>query len=205
VRAYDLRPHNLVARPQRPGELTAVIVIEIDDASRQHIAASARSAGVPAALWLTIALEAQRSLKQALFLAGGTEDSLIAALDDAAAQAMASVERASEAFSPSLAQLRNYATALTTGGSGDGDVMVGTSVPLSPTLHVAAAWALEAHHLGIDAAEWASARTATQPVGRLAWEAASAAHGQTLAEWVLTQPVRWARSSSTSAHSPALG
>ncbi|WP_445151372.1 hypothetical protein [Baekduia sp. Peel2402] len=203
VLAYDLRPHDLVARPQRPGELTTLVVVDLDDAARAHISSSAHEAGVPAALWLTVALEAQRSLRQAVALVRGDEADLATALDDAAGPSAMSAT--GDRRSPALAQLHSYAAALRAGAVLAGASPVGTSLPLSPALHVAAAWAVDAQRHGLTVSAWAADCTSTLPAGRLSWEAASASQAQTLAEWVLAQAMRRARSASTSAHTPARG
>jgi hypothetical protein len=203
VQAYDLRPHDLVARPQRPGELTVAVVVALDGGARPHVSAHARDAGVPAALWLAVALEAQRSIEQATSLLGGHPDRLAVTLDAEASKLTAT--DVDVHYSPALIQLRSYASALRAAGTPASEPLVGRSLPLFPALHVAAAWALDAQRDGLEVAAWASERTAALPIGRMDWEAASAAHGQTLAEWVLAQAVRCARSCSTSAHSAARG
>jgi hypothetical protein len=203
VQAYDMRPHDLVSRPQRPGELTVAVVIDLDAAARAHVSNSAREAGVPASLWLTVAIEAQRSLDQATALVHGDDGELAAELDNAAGGSSATT--AHETSAPALAQLRSYAMALRAGAAPSGGSLVGTSLPVFPALHVAGAWAIEAGHHGLAVSAWAANQAAARPAGRVAWEAAAASSGQTLSEWVLAQAVRRARSSSTFAHTPARG
>lgn len=195
------RPYDLAIRPQRPGELTSTVVVELDREARQHVAERSRTDAVPPTLWLTIAIEAERTVQQIETARGCSRTGLTTALDRAAA-----IDETPTTLHPSAAfeQLRSYAMALQARQPAT-SVLIGTSLPLSPSLHAAAAWALEADRQDIDVSTWASAQAARLLPGRVSWEVASALEAQTLAEWMLRQATRRERSTSTSAHSRARG
>ena len=190
--------HDLATQPQRPGELTATIVIGLDVAARSYVMQGAASEGLPPSLWLAIAIEAQRCLLWASGLLGVSLEELIRELDEASSQPWEN-----RRDHPAIARLRAYATAVREGCRGGSVSVVPASLPLSPGLHVAAAWALQAERMGVNVERWASDTANALPAGRAAWEAASAADSQPLAEWILLQAARRCRAASTSAYSDA--
>jgi hypothetical protein len=190
--------HDLGAQPQRPGELTATVVIGLDVPTRRYVMQSAASEGLPPSLWLAIAIEAQRCLSCASELLGVSLEELVHELDRAASS---SWENRHD--HPAMARLRAYASVVREGRRGGCMTAVPASLPLSPGLHVAAAWALQAEGIGVNVEQWASHAANALPAGRAAWEAASAAEGQPLAEWILVQAARRRRAASTSAYSEA--
>jgi hypothetical protein len=186
--------HDLDAQPQRPGELTVTVVVALERAARRSVAWGAASERLPADLWLTIAIEAQRCLSLASELIGVPAEQLADELDRTAAQSKETGDG-----HPALARLRAYAEALREGRGADAETVVPASLPLNPGVHVAAAWAAQAGRMGATVEQWASDASNSLPPGRAAWEAASAAEGQPLAEWTLAQAARRWRSASTSA------
>jgi hypothetical protein len=194
------RPYRLASRPQRPGELTVVVPVALSEGARRHVFAAASADRLPPALWIAIAIEAQRCLMRAAELASHPADALAEMLDDIARSTPLSV--ASSDTHPALMQLQVYARALLA-GDGTVRVMLGESVPLSPAMHVGASWAAEAEAAGMTIEKWASTAANACLPGRTEWEAASAAQGQTLAEWTTIQAARRWRTASTSANSRA--
>jgi len=195
---FEERGYSLASRPQRPGELTVTVTVTLGDAAREHVATGAARDRVPVALWLVVAIEAERCVRRAAALVGASTSDLAGIFDEAAA-----VSEVREVHgSPALSQLRGYATALRNGEPTSASIMAAT-MPLSPAIHVGAAWAIAAEAFSISVEAWASSFAASLPTGRLAWEAASAADGQSLAEWTLLQATRRCRSANTSACSRA--
>lgn len=170
----------------------------LDEETRAYVAERSHAAKVPAALWLLLAIEAQRCVRRAAGVLGRSEGSVRETID---ADAAVAVEPAA---GDALLLLRGYADALRA-GSGGAPAVTPPTLPLSPSTLVAAAWSIEASHLGMTVEGWASAMAAEQPASGVAWEASAALAGQSLAEWVLYQAARRRRSLSTSAHSTARG
>jgi hypothetical protein len=192
------QPYRLVSRPQRPGELTVTVTVRLEAAARQHVVTAVIADRIPAPLWLAVAIEAARCVRLVGTVMGRSADEVAAALD---AAVDASRPPAGSAH-PSLSLLRRYARALLV-GDGSYRPIISPTLLLSPATHVGAAWAIEAERVGLSIEEWASGVAADLPVGRIAWEAASAAEGQPLAEWALFQAARRWRAASTSARSRA--
>jgi hypothetical protein len=137
--------HDLGAQPQRPGELTATIVIGLDMRARSYVMQAAASEGLPPSLWLAIAIEAQRCLLCASDLLGVSLEELVHQLDEASSRPC---ENGHD--HPAMARLRAYAAVVREGRRGGSMSAVPASLPLSPGLHVAAAWALQAERMGVN-------------------------------------------------------
>lgn len=194
---FAARSHRLASAPQRPGELGVPVWVNLDGDARSHVGEGCERDRLPATLWLTIAIEGQRCLTLASRTLEVSASEAAATLDKVAA----TIELTQRDF-PAVAQLRAYARAVLTGDRSAAS-MLPASLPLTPALHVAGAWALTAQTADQSVKAWASAVAAARPAGRARWEAASAAAGQTLAEWAVVQAARRCRRSSTSAHSHA--
>jgi hypothetical protein len=179
--------HDLDVRPQRPGELTVPVVVTLAPTGRTAASLCAKRDGVPINLWLVIAIEAERALRNAAARSGVDLEELEARLDHAAGRVLPS-----DVYEhPALQALRAYAHALLTMDDSPVPVMATTSVPLNPGLQVAAAWAVEADVSGLEMAAWATERASELPFkSRVAWEAAAASWAQSLAEWTLLQAAR---------------
>jgi hypothetical protein len=176
------------------------VPIALDERARRHVSIAASAGRLSPALWLVIAIEAQRCLVRAAELASQPVDELAAMFDEIACSTPLSAP--SPGTHPALVQLQAYARALMAGDS-TVRATLGTSVPLTPAMHVGASWATEAEAVGTTTEEWASTAAHECPPGRVEWEAASAVQGQTLAEWTAIQAARRWRAASTSANSRA--
>lgn len=191
--AFREPPYRLSSQPQRPGELTVVVTVELREAARDHVRRGSAADGVPPSLWLSVAIEAARCLGRTAATLGLSTDDVAAACDDVSAATW----KPSGAIA--LDRLREYASSLRRGDA-EGAALVGSSLLLTPAMHVGAAWAAEAQSAGIGVDAWVGAAAGSLPPGRIAWEAASAAAAQSLAEWTLSQAARRRRAASTLAH-----
>ena len=178
--------HDLAAQPQRPGELAAMVLVALSEPARRHIGRGASSAALPVNLWLVIAIEAQRSLIRATEVVDMSAEHLADRLDAAAAHSWDSRDEEHLA----LGRLRAYAEAVRDRRGPSAGPLIPASVPLSPSLTVAAAWALQAQRCGVSIEQWASQAAGLSLPCRATWEAASAAAAQPLSEWVLAQAAR---------------
>jgi hypothetical protein len=169
-----------------------VVTVELQDTARDHVREGSAADGVPPALWLSIAIEAERCLGRAAAALSLRPEEVAAACDDASDTTL------KPTGVNALDRLREYASALRR-GEAEGAALVGSSVLLTPAMHVGAAWAAEACSAGIGLDRWVGAAASSLPPGRIAWEAASAAAAQSLAEWTLAQAARRRRAASTSA------
>lgn len=178
------------AQRQRPGELTELIDI---GAGADVLTRLERESPVvlPRELAIYIAVEAERSLQEAATLFAVDVAGLAADLDEAAS--------AVPARGPGyvLARpLQEYATALQDGLNRlneDGDAAIRARVPHQ----VAARWTQSAAASGVPFERWLAHTLECASGARVIWEAAAARSARSLAEWVLIQAARSARSRST--------
>lgn len=190
-------PFSLEAQPQRPGELAELIDVNLTPAEIARVAAAAAQAGLPLTLWLYIAVEAERALAEVASVLELEPDELIAAFD--AAVQSCSPRGPRHVFTR---RLDDYAGALvdTKPATLPAPERLSVRVPH----RIAAGWAHAAAAAGRPFDCWLTTMIAAA-TGREHWEAAAAADGQTLAEWVWLQAARCARSRSTSPHATASG
>lgn len=162
--------------------------------------ARAAQAGVPLALWVTVAVEASEALTQVMDVAGSTEVDARAALDAAAADARADLQGDP---APALqTRLTDYAVALREAAPRRPSQVLG-DLPARPSLRVFTAWSRAALETGEAIDAWAGRRLERAPEGAIEWEAAASASGKSLLEWTVSQAARLRRSSSTAAQSRA--
>lgn len=194
---FDPLPFSLRAQPQRPGELTELLDVEADAVVTARLRNEAHAAGLPLELAVYIAVEAERTLDEAVAVVGLPRAELVAFLD-----AAAPVDDAAGLRHVLTRRLSEYARALEA-GLRDPDV----SGPLRVRVphRVAAAWGHAAAAAGVPFARWLGDNVARAATHRAPWEAAAARAGLSLAEWVLLQAARCARSRSTWPQTTASG
>jgi hypothetical protein len=175
-------------RSQRPGELADVVVVRIGGSLAKEAWLSGRRARLPFALYAVLAVEAVRAAGEVADEAGIPFTRIVDALDAASA-----VTFPTEFEPPPARPLRAYARALVSGGchstaepTGEADLVVDLVVPD----RLRARWTLAAQHSGITLNRWIEGRLSEAPAGVERWEAAAAAAGRTLAEWVSLQAMR---------------
>jgi predicted HicB family RNase H-like nuclease len=185
-------PFDLERQPQRPGELCREIRLDVG-VHEAVVAAAAAAAGVPVSLWATVAVESQRCVGLTSALFSVPDAVVIAALDDAAAEAQA---HPGEKDAVSASRLSDYGRALAQAGAHLPERTLGGML-LRPSLRILTAWSLASEEAGVALEAWASGLL-EHPVGQAArWEASAALVGQTLAEWTLIQAARRLRCAST--------
>lgn len=164
---------SLELQPQRPGDLCDWLEFELEPRTSVRLADVAQ---IPLGLWLTIAIEAKRILRS-LEMTGSTE--LEARLDRAARL------RVDTAVCRAPARgLRAYADALRAGAISNGEQATGLIV-LTPPQAMSTAWEQDARRAGLPLGPWLACEAESELADRVAWEAAAAERGQSLAEWIL--------------------
>jgi hypothetical protein len=194
--SFDPPPFSLRTHPQRPGELAELIEVSVDAAEASRVRMAAAAVGVPVELAVYISVEAGRALEEAIEIFGLGEADAVAFLDAAAAETHQRGPR-----HLLVRRLEEYASALVRG---------------LPTIHidagrlrahvphrVAAAWGHAAAAAGVPFDCWLADAVRRANLDRAPWEAAAARTGRSLAEWVLLQAARCARSRSTSPQTTA--
>lgn len=155
-------------------------------------------ARLPLELALYIAVEAERALAEAVEVVGVLRDELVEFLDAAAA---GGAERGPRHML--TRPLAEYAAAV---GAGLPEVDASNAALRIRTPHrVAALWAHAAAGAGVPLDHWLADAVGRASADRTPWEVAAACSGRTLAEWVLVQAARCARSRSTSPQATASG
>src|SRR5688572_26006496 len=114
-------PYRLWSQPQRPGELSVVVTVELQENARHHIRRGSAADGVPPRLWLSVAIEAERCLGRAAAALGLRPEEVATACDDASAATW------KPTGDIALDRLREYASALRR-GEADGAALVGSSL-----------------------------------------------------------------------------
>jgi hypothetical protein len=190
-------PHRLSERAQRPGELADLLVVEVEDNTREHAEALAARAALPLPLIAVIAVESERALTEVVSAAGLDRDALIGALDAEAATAPTVCFDA-----PPTRRLRSYAAALRSGGY-PGSRAATRALELVVPHRLLGCWSVAAQDSACTLDAWFAETLALATPGRELWESSAAALGQTLAEWVALQALSRARRSSSAAHAMA--
>jgi hypothetical protein len=184
---FEAPPFSLLAQPQRPGELCESLVLELPSPAFARAERYARAARLPLALWLAIAIEAERALAAAVAATGVDAEDLARAADDAARAV-----RRYDIGPLETRRLASYAAALRAGMAGGWATPVKSGAALRLPHLLLARWTFTAADLDMSLGKWA-AGLSLEP-GRERWEAAAAETAQPLSEWLLTQAARLARS-----------
>lgn len=185
-------PYDLALQPQRPGELGRETVVSPTPEHATEIERRASVAGLPTALWSTLAVEATRSISLVAAVLGIPPLVAETALSSAARKAEPPQRRS---------RLNDYASALRAAVARDPCPFIG-GVALRPGLASVTAWEAEAAAAEMPLEAWILRAIAAAPDGFVAWEAAAADRGYSLPEWALVQAARRSRSASTPAQIP---
>jgi hypothetical protein len=170
-------PVDLVRQPWRPGELCHVIDLQVPAALRARLDRAAAEQGIPIAVVVQVAVEAERVITILAANSSRTRDEIASVLDDAAA---ATPERGVDP--PAVRRLRAYALA----------IFAGTYAPTEPTppelalrvpQSLAAAWSLAAAAETASIEQWIVGTLKRAELTRTRWEAAAAFAGCTVEGW----------------------
>ena len=170
---------SFAAQPFRPGELVMPVRIDLGDGAMAQAIREASASRVPVELWVRIAIEGSRQLDLVIAATGVSRGAFAAHLDglaDGARTAPGSLH------TPGLSM---YARRLRS-GEPTGVREAGRS-PLTVLIPdtLALAWTRAANRGADSLAGWAEARLRSAPEGVVGWEAAAAASGDSLGEWML--------------------
>jgi hypothetical protein len=177
----------LAAAPYRPGELPEPLTLTLNEKLVSELNAQAARRRVPVELLVRVSVEAARALEHVPY-----REAVGNVLDRDASEALPLIcgEGAQGALARYAARVRRgereSVTRITTSGE----------VQVSVTLAMAAAWRGEAIAGGEGLSNWATEMLVMAPTGAIEWEAASAAQGQSVAEWVYACALRLASSAS---------
>jgi hypothetical protein len=170
-------PVDLARQPWRPGELCQVVDLELPAALRERLHRAAAEQGIPVAVVVQAAVEAERVLGTVADSSSRTRAEVAVVLDDAAAP---TPERGVDP--PAGRRLRAYALA----------IFAGADAPTEPTpaqfaLRVpqalAAAWSLTAAAETAPFEQWIVSSLERAELTRTRWEAAAAFAGCSLESW----------------------
>jgi hypothetical protein len=195
---FDPAPFSLKAQPQRPGELAELVDIDMPPTVATRVRATAADSGLPAELWLYIAVEAERAVDEATSVFGIERDELVVFIEAAARIVPPRAPR-----HVLVRRLEEYGAALI--GAGSAPPANGSGLTIRVPHRVSARWAHAAAEAGKPFDRWLEDMVVAARAGRERWEASAACDARTLAEWVLLQAARWARSRSTSPQATASG
>ena len=149
----------------------------------------ANAAGLPVELWARLAIEGDRQLARAVALTGLDRETLRAQLDELADRdkrpAIGLVTRSLDGYS----RLLRAAEPSDSGRARPSRL----TVLIPDTLALAWTRAANANGGGESLSAWASDRVLSAPAGVVGWEAAAAAAGDSLGEWILAAAVLAAR------------
>lgn len=170
---------SLAAQPFRPGELVMPICISLGAESGACAGRHANAAGLPVELWARLAIEGGRQLARAVTVAGLERDALSARLDELATQDERPV------IGLATRGLSGYAHLLQIAEPTDlRQPQLSRLTLLIPDV-LALGWTRAAKADGKSLSAWSDERVLTAPANVVKWEAAAAATGDSLGEWIL--------------------
>jgi hypothetical protein len=170
--------------------LTQELVLTLNRGDAETFESRAASAGLPASLWATTAIEATRSIKL-------VETSLSLPITEI--HELLSIAATSRQGMQRRSRLNDYAHALRLAAPRPPAATGLRGIALNPGLASATAWKSEADAVGVSLEAWLKSAIVAAPDGFVAWEAAAADEGRSLSEWALVQAARRRRSASTPA------
>lgn len=165
----------LDGRSRRPGLAHEEIALWLGHASAERVGSAAAVESIPAALWATITIEAERALRNAAREAQ-SRATLAGRLNAAARQPFLLPTRRT--------RLAAYAAALRARHRPPPAAAAPVPLTLLVPYHTWLAWELAACEDGLVVRDWVQAMLEEAPAGRRLWEAAAAERAQTLAEWI---------------------
>ena len=184
----EARPYQLARQPQRPGELCEEVVLSLGAKRAEAFEARAAAAGLPAALWLTLAIETQRCLRV-----------LSCALGDDPLTVSRQMQCEHAPRVDAHTRLADYATALRAARPRP-STAVTSRLAARPSLSLLAGWRSEAARANTSVESWAIDQlTNPLPERFVEWEADAAIAGHSLLAWMLLQAACAMRASSTAA------
>ena len=180
-------------RPARPGLALAPLLVTVDPRTAARIEVAAAGCGVTTTLWSVVAVESARALEAIADALEQTTAALVDPLDEIADAADGAVlgGRRSELALYSLG-LRHATPRRARPAR--------TAVNLSVPTNLLLAWQSVASQRSTNAADWASMQLRQAERSRMSWEAASAAIGLGLAEWISLQAARICSRRNSAAH-----
>jgi hypothetical protein len=170
-------PVDLARQPWRPGELCQIVDLQLPAGLRERLGRAAAEQGVPVAVVVLAAVEAERAVATVSANSGRTRAHVEAVLDHAAA---ATPERGVDP--PAARRLRAYAHAIFAGMHAPADAtpaQLALWVPQS----LAAAWSLAAAAEASPLEQWIVGTLEHAELTRTRWEAAAAYAGRPLESW----------------------
>lgn len=162
-------------RSRRPGLAHEDLALHVDRSTARRVARLAASDRIPVALWAVIAIESERALR-AVAPSAEARAQLILRLDVASVNSTEMLD--------SDTRLDSYASALR-GPPVPESLEWATRLELLVPYHSLRAWQIAAIRSKLPLHDWARGQLLAARPGRATWEAAAAARGQTLGEWIV--------------------
>jgi len=181
------REVQLAAAPYRPGELPEPLTLTLNEKLVSELNTQAARRRVPVELLVRVSVEAARALEHVPY-----REVVGNVLDCNASDALPLIggEGAQGLLARYAARVRRGERESVTRITKSGEVQV------SVTLAMAAAWRREANVGRKGLSNWAAEMLVIAPARAIEWEAAAAAQGQSVTEWVYTCALRLASSAS---------
>lgn len=173
--------------PFRPGELPIISWVPLAADAREGLGVRVRDAGLPAELWVRIAVESSRLAAEIALLADEPREQVVSVLDGLAAG-----ERSVDTAEVAAGALRRYAAELAAPRSG---VAGADELALHLPEEMAGAWSRAAARERRVLAEWVAERLQEAPAGCIEWEMAAVEDCQSMGEWAYAS---WLRASANS-------
>lgn len=173
---------SLAAAPFRPGELPVLRWVTLGADARRAVRERATQAGVPAELWLRLAVEASRLLDEIAALSARRRADVEMHLDAAATERLASPVEALDAVG-----LKRYAESLQRGGNSS---PLRPEAPLRLSEETAGSWGRTAATRHTSLPSWIAAHVHRAPRRCVDWEVAAASECRTMAEWAYASSLR---------------
>lgn len=178
---YGPAPFDLATHPLRPGLAHEPLQIHLERGLRRAVADHAHRDGLSAPAWAVIVIESQRALTLAAEISPHTAAELERRLHAVAAPS--TYTTLPRGPGSRLAAYARQLRATPQAGTPRDHLAADPLLPVPYNLLTAWRQIARAEHR--TPAEWAAAKLANLPAGRVEWEAAAAETGATLGEWVL--------------------
>ena len=179
------RVPSLASQPFRPGELPAIVPIEVDSAVRSTAAQAAVARRLPIELWIRLAVDGWR---HANYAAAATDVSLDQ-LADWCDQRAAGADQPPLVVTGRLHQA--YARLIDEGDATATPRRATSRIHLLLPDVVLSGWSVGAAAAGVDLSTYVSRALEQAPDGVASWEAAAAARGLSLGEWIWQSTVHY--------------
>lgn len=180
-RAEPARLASLEAVPTRPGEAPRSVVADLEAGAAVAVRLGARASGLPAGVWLRLAVEASRIRIEVAAALHLKMEEIMRCLNEAAGVAVGQLHVRGRINESSL---QMYARSLVRSDCGRSHTIPHTGrIEIGVSERELSAWRSDAARSGVTLGEFIASGARDAPELCVSWEAAAAAEGRTVAEW----------------------